>query len=439
MTPSLKSTFVLGHRHLLGIEGLSPADITGLLDLSEEYVELNRQVDKKRASLRGRTQVNLFFEASTRTQSSFEIAGKRLGADVMTFSVGTSSVKKGESLRDTVETISAFGIDAIVVRHASSGVPHRIRQWTNAAILNGGDGWHQHPTQALLDSYTIRSHFGSLDGLRIAIVGDVKHSRVARSDVQAFTKLGAEVVPLAVEPNGRNINAACGATLPEVMRQQVVSHGADLGIALDGDADRVVMADEHGMVLDGDQLMGLIAQSWQRQGRLKGGGVVATVMSNLGLERHLKKLGLTLIRTAVGDRYVVERMREGGYNVGGEQSGHIVLGDMATTGDGLVAALQVLAAILELQRPVSEAAHVFEPVPQVLRNVRIKGGKPLEDQSVRTIIKNGETRLGDKGRLLIRPSGTEPLIRVMAEGDDAHLVETIVSDVVAAVEQAAAK
>jgi len=276
-----------------------------------------------------------------------------------------------------------------------------------------------------------------LDGLKIVV--DCAHGAAYRVAPIVFRELGAEVVPLAVEPNGRNINAACGATLPEAMRQQVVSHGADLGIALDGDADRVVMADEHGMVLDGDQLMGLIAQSWQRQGRLKGGGVVATVMSNLGLERHLKKLGLTLIRTAVGDRYVVERMREGGYNVGGEQSGHIILGDMATTGDGLVAALQVLAAILELKRPVSEAAHVFEPVPQVLRNVRIKGGKPLEDRTVQTTIKNGETQLGDKGRLLIRPSGTEPLIRVMAEGDDAQLVETIVGDVVAAVERAAIK
>lgn len=276
-----------------------------------------------------------------------------------------------------------------------------------------------------------------LDGLKIVV--DCAHGAAYRVAPMVFRELGAEVVPLAVEPNGRNINAACGATLPEVMRQQVVSHGADLGIALDGDADRVVMADEHGTVLDGDQLMGLIAQSWQRQGRLKGGGVVATVMSNLGLERHLKKLGLALIRTAVGDRYVVERMREGGYNVGGEQSGHIILGDMATTGDGLVAALQVLAAILELQRPVSEAAHVFEPVPQVLRNVRIKGGKPLEDRMVQTTIKNGESQLGDKGRLLIRPSGTEPLIRVMAEGDDAQLVETIVGDVVAAVERAAIK
>ena len=276
-----------------------------------------------------------------------------------------------------------------------------------------------------------------LDGLKIVV--DCAHGAAYRVAPIVFRELGAEVVPVAVEPNGRNINAACGATLPEAMQQQVVSHGADLGIALDGDADRVVMADEHGMVLDGDQLMGLIAQSWQRQGNLKGGGVVATVMSNLGLERHLKKLGLTLIRTAVGDRYVVERMREGGYNVGGEQSGHIILGDMATTGDGLVAALQVLAAILELRRPVSEAAHVFEPVPQVLRNVRIKGGKPLEDRVVQTTIKNGETKLGDKGRLLIRPSGTEPLIRVMAEGDDAHLVEAIVGDVVAAVERAAIK
>ena len=184
-------------RHLLSIADLERSDLESLLQLTDRFVEVSKRPIRNVPALRGKTVVSLFFEDSTRTRLSFETAAKRLGADVMTFSVGTSSVKKGESLRDTVETISAFGIDAIVVRHASSGVPHRIRRWTNAAILNGGDGWHQHPTQALLDSYTIRSHFGSLDGLRIAIVGDVKHSRVARSDVQAFTKLGAEVVLVA--------------------------------------------------------------------------------------------------------------------------------------------------------------------------------------------------------------------------------------------------
>ena len=184
-------------RHLLSIADLDRSDLESLLNLTDRFVEVSRRPIRNVPALRGRTVVSLFFEDSTRTRLSFETAAKRLGADVMTFSVGTSSVKKGESLRDTVETISAFGIDAIVVRHASSGVPSTIRRWTSAAILNGGDGWHQHPTQALLDSYTIRSHFGSLDGLRIAIVGDIKHSRVARSDVQAFTKLGAEVVLVA--------------------------------------------------------------------------------------------------------------------------------------------------------------------------------------------------------------------------------------------------
>ena len=184
-------------RHLLSIAELDRSEIESLLTLTDRFVEVSKRPIRNVPALRGRTVVSLFFEDSTRTRLSFETAAKRLGADVMTFSVGTSSVKKGESLRDTIETISAFGIDAIVVRHQSSGVPHRIRQWTDAAILNGGDGWHQHPTQALLDSYTIRSHFGSLEGLRIAIVGDIKHSRVARSDVQAFTALGAEVVLVA--------------------------------------------------------------------------------------------------------------------------------------------------------------------------------------------------------------------------------------------------
>jgi phosphoglucosamine mutase len=252
-------------------------------------------------------------------------------------------------------------------------------------------------------------------------------------------ELGAEVIKIGVEPNGFNINRECGSTSVNAMCAKVRETRADLGIALDGDADRVVLADEKGQVIDGDQILALIARSWSKAGTLKGGGVVATVMSNLSLERYLNAMNLNLVRTAVGDRYVVEQMRENGFNVGGEQSGHIVLSDFATTGDGLIAALQVLAVRAETGHKASEATHLFEPLPQILKNVRFRAGaKPLESQEVATAIQDGEARLAERGRLLIRKSGTEPLIRVMAEGDDEKLVKTVVGDIVRVLEKACA-
>ncbi|MGL4196575.1 MAG: phosphoglucosamine mutase, partial [Allorhizobium sp.] len=243
------------------------------------------------------------------------------------------------------------------------------------------------------------------------------------------------------EPNGTNINLECGSTHPETLQKKVHEVRADIGIALDGDADRVIIVDENGTVVDGDQLMAVIAETWAQDQILRGGGIVATVMSNLGLERFLGDKGLTLARTKVGDRYVVEHMRSHDFNVGGEQSGHIVLSDHGTTGDGLVAALQILASVKRTGKTVSEICHRFEPVPQLLRNVRFSGGKPLEDVVVKQAIADAEAELAKSGRLVIRPSGTEPLIRVMAEGDDREQVERIVNglvDVIASVRSAAA-
>jgi phosphoglucosamine mutase len=231
-------------------------------------------------------------------------------------------------------------------------------------------------------------------------------------------ELEAEVIPVGVEPDGFNINRGCGSTSPEFVAAQVVVHGADLGIALDGDADRVVLVDGTGRVVDGDQIMAAIAEHWQRCGRLVGGGIVATVMSNLGLERYLRSRGLKLVRTPVGDRYVVDAMRAHGMNFGGEQSGHLVLSDFSTTGDGLIAALQVLALMVEAGRPLSEVCNRFTALPQVLRNVRFNGRSPLEDARVRSAIESSQRRLGENGRVLVRPSGTERLIRVMVEGED---------------------
>jgi phosphoglucosamine mutase len=274
-----------------------------------------------------------------------------------------------------------------------------------------------------------------LDGLRIVI--DCAHGAGYKVAPQALWELGAEVIRIGVEPNGFNINEKCGSTAPESLQAKVREMRADIGIALDGDADRVVIVDEKGTLVDGDQLLAVIAESWRRRGRLLGGGVVATVMSNLGLERYLGTLGLTMIRTPVGDRHVVEHMRRQGYNVGGEQSGHIVLSDFGTTGDGLVAALQILATVVTTDRPVSEVCNRFERIPQLLRNVRYANGSPLEDGRVIAAIDAAKARLGDKGRLLIRPSGTEPVIRVMAEGEDERLVAAIVGDIVAAVQNVA--
>ena len=268
----------------------------------------------------------------------------------------------------------------------------------------------------------------SFEGLRIVI--DCANGAAYQVAPGALWELGAEVISIGVEPDGFNINKECGSTDPALLCRKVREVRADLGIALDGDADRVVIVDERGHLIDGDQLMAVIAESWKEDGRLARAGVVATVMSNLGLERHLRGLGLALERTPVGDRYVLEAMREHGFNLGGEPSGHIILSDYATTGDGLVAALQVLAVVKKQGRPVSQVCHRFDPLPQVLKNVRYKKGKPLEHAKVRSAIKSAEQRLNGQGRLVIRPSGTEPVIRVMGEGDDKFLVEEVVDGIV---------
>jgi phosphoglucosamine mutase len=276
----------------------------------------------------------------------------------------------------------------------------------------------------------------SLSGMRIVI--DCANGAAYRVAPTALHELGAEVIPIGVGPTGFNINEECGSTHPEAMQRAVREYRADLGIALDGDADRLVICDEHGHVVDGDQIMALIAEAWARQGRLRGGGVVATVMSNLGLERFLAARGLALERTQVGDRYVMARMREGGFNVGGEQSGHLILADFSTTGDGLLAALQVLAALKEADRPMSALARQFEPVPQKLENVRFAGGRPLENAQVKAALAEAEQRLNGTGRLVVRASGTEPLIRIMAEADDETLVNQVIREIAGAVKRAAA-
>ncbi|GGE76472.1 phosphoglucosamine mutase [Sphingomonas prati] len=275
-----------------------------------------------------------------------------------------------------------------------------------------------------------------LDGLRVVV--DCANGAAYQVAPSALWELGADVIALGVTPNGTNINERTGSTDPAALRAKVLETRADIGIALDGDADRLIVVDDRGTIVDGDQLMALIGVSWHRRGLLRGGGVVATVMSNLGLERHLEAQGLTLHRTNVGDRYVVEAMRAGGYNVGGEQSGHIIMTDYATTGDGLVAALQVLAALVSEGKPASKLLRQFEPLPQLLKNVRFAGGQPLDDAGVQKTIAAAEERLVGTGRLLIRKSGTEPLIRVMAEGEDEALVSEVVEEVCQAVRRAAA-
>ena len=267
----------------------------------------------------------------------------------------------------------------------------------------------------------------SLDGLRIVV--DCANGAAYKTAPEALWELGAEVFSIGCEPNGLNINRDVGSTAPAALSAKVREMRADIGIALDGDADRVLIVDERGHLVDGDQLMAVVATNWQEDHMLSKPGVVATVMSNLGLERYLAGQGLKLERTSVGDRYVLERMRSEGYNVGGEQSGHIILSDYSTTGDGLVAAMQVLAVVKKKNRPVSEVCHLFEPLPQILKNVRYRTGKPMESNAVLTAIASAEKKLGQGGRLLIRPSGTEPVIRVMGEGDDRALVEKVVDDV----------
>lgn len=275
-----------------------------------------------------------------------------------------------------------------------------------------------------------------LEGLRVVI--DCANGAAYKVAPTALWELGAEVISIGVDPDGFNINRDCGSTSPEALCEQVTSLRADIGIALDGDADRVLICDEKGKLIDGDQLMALIATTWAKAGKLSNNGIVATVMSNVGLEQYLAANDLSLARTAVGDRYVVEHMRAHGFNVGGEQSGHIILSDFATTGDGLIAALQVLAVLAEGDKPASEICNLFDPLPQILKNVRFKNGQPLEDAHVKQAVQDGEAQLGNKGRVLLRKSGTEPLIRVMAEGEDQALVQRVVDDIAEAVQSASA-
>ncbi len=275
----------------------------------------------------------------------------------------------------------------------------------------------------------------SLDGLRIVV--DCANGAAYKVAPEALWELGAEVISIGVEPDGFNINRGVGSTAPAALIKKVREVRADIGIALDGDADRVIIVDETGKLVDGDQLMAAIAQSWKEEGRLSRPGIVGTVMSNLGLERYLEEIGLSLARTAVGDRYVLEHMRENGFNLGGEQSGHIILLDHCTTGDGLVAALQLLAIVKREDKPVSQTCRRFEPVPQILKNVRLKAGRPLTDASVAGAIEDGRAKLGTNGRLVVRASGTEPVVRVMGEGDNRELVERIVDDVCAALSASA--
>jgi phosphoglucosamine mutase len=276
----------------------------------------------------------------------------------------------------------------------------------------------------------------NFENLRIVV--DCANGAAYRVAPGALWEMGADVIAIGVDPDGFNINKDCGSTDLAAIQRKVREMRADIGIALDGDADRVMIVDERGHVVDGDQLLAVIAASWKEDGRLSKPGVIGTVMSNLGLERHLKELGLGLVRTPVGDRYVLEHMRKHGYNLGGEPSGHIIMSDYTTTGDGFIAALQVLAMVKRSGKPVSEVCHRFEPLPQVLKNVRYKNGKPMENAAVLSAIASAEKKLGLSGRLIVRPSGTEPVIRVMGEGDDKILVERVVDDVVEALAAGAA-
>jgi len=274
----------------------------------------------------------------------------------------------------------------------------------------------------------------TLNDLKIVI--DCAHGAAYGVAPKVLWELGAELIEIGTSPNGFNINARCGSTAPEAMRAAVLEHGADLGIALDGDADRIVLADERGETIDGDQMLGLLAASWQAQGTLRGDGLVATIMSNLGLERHLESLGLQLHRTNVGDRYVVEAMRQSGHNLGGEQSGHVIMTDFATTGDGLLAGLQVLAVMRRNDRPLSEVGRVFTPLPQGLRNCRLNGGRrPLEVDDVRRCIESARKELGSRGRVLVRASGTEPVVRVMVEAEDEKLLARMIDQVAGTIER----
>ncbi|TJZ94079.1 phosphoglucosamine mutase [Paracoccus gahaiensis] len=318
-------------------------------------------------------------------------------------------------------------IEAIVASEVAPAQPANIGR---AKRIDDGRGRYMEYAKTTLPSGL------RLDGLKVVL--DCAHGAAYRAAPDVLWELGAEVIPLGVKPDGFNINDGVGSTHPQACAKAVLAHGAHLGISLDGDADRVVIVDQTGRVADGDQIMALLAGRWAAQGRLKGGALVATVMSNLGLEHFMAAQGLRLERTQVGDRYVVERMREGGFNLGGEQSGHIVMTDYATTGDGLVAAMQVLGAMAETGLPASELVAQFDPVPQMLKNVRYAAGAdPLAAEPVRRVIAEAEARLAGTGRVLIRKSGTEPLIRVMAEAEDEHVLREVVEGIVAAVEHAA--
>ncbi len=330
----------------------------------------------------------------------------------------------GFKLSDEVEA----RIEALVAEGAPRAEPERIGR---ARRIEDGRGRYVEYVK------TTFPRGRSLAGLKVVV--DCANGAAWRAAPDVLWELGAEVEPIGVSPDGFNINAGVGSTAPDACARRVLETGADLGICLDGDADRVVLIDERGEVADGDQIMGLLAARWAQEGRLAGGALVATVMSNLGLERFLEGIGLGLVRTRVGDRYVVEEMRRGGYNLGGEQSGHIVMTDYATTGDGLLAALQFLAAMVETGRPASELARVFAPVPQRLRNVCYKPDRdPLATEEVRAAIAATEAELGARGRLVIRRSGTERLVRVMVEADDEALLESALGRVVEAVKRAAA-
>jgi len=276
----------------------------------------------------------------------------------------------------------------------------------------------------------------NLEGIKLVI--DCANGAAYKVAPTALWELGAEVVSIGVSPDGTNINKDCGSTRPALLSERVKAEKADIGIALDGDADRLIVCDENGNIIDGDQIMGLVTDDWHKRDLLSAPGIVATIMSNLGLERHLQDNGLSLARTQVGDRYVVEHMRRHGFNLGGEQSGHMVLSDYSTTGDGLIAGLQVLAAMKHSGRPASDLTQVFEPVPQILENVRFTSGAPLENDDVKKAIAAAEIKLGNQGRLVIRTSGTEPLIRVMGEGDDAALVKNVLAEIVGTIQTVAA-
>ena len=333
---------------------------------------------------------------------------------------GPDGFKLSDALEARIEALMDGDVAPMLARSADLGRARRIDD-----------------VQARYIEYAKRtlSRDVSLDGLRVVV--DCANGAAYKVAPEALWELGAEVIQIGVEPNGLNINFEVGSTAPAALSRKVREMRADIGIALDGDADRMILVDEKGRLIDGDQVMAVIAELWRDEGRLSKPGVVATVMSNLGLERHLMSLGLTLERTAVGDRYVIERMREKGFNVGGEQSGHIILSDYSTTGDGLVAAMQVLAAVRKLGKPASEVCRRFEPAPQVLRSVRFNGGEPLKSPAVAKAIAAARERLGDRGRLLVRPSGTEPVIRVMGEADDQALVDALVGEVCQAIASAA--